>query len=534
MPDPGETMQTRLPIMLSVSFLFLAACGGGGGSSSGGEGIQLERPSVAVSGIPATESLSVNLSAGGETLVINADGSSTFSNRVQPGSGYTLTITVQPTSNTCTFSNGNTSISGSSTSSTSFTINCGAGGGGGGTVSTISGPFKMYGWRSGIIAPDVYVMPVSVLDFSGAPLTGATRSNFTFLDDDQEVVHSPEYSFFVQPVTAGDMPVTVALAIDISSSFSPSEIAELKAAATDYINSLGADVSVSLFVFDGGVTQLVAYTTNKTTLTTAIAGITEDYSGRDSSTDLYGAIIGAADSRDDGLFGVSPEIGYSVVITDGVHTANNDQPSSTSDAVKYDLVYAVGVGDTINDETLLEAIDDPGNIKQQLVTVSSTAGVGAALDTVHARFQNLAAGLHYVLYRTPRRDGTEHEITIEATPQDPCAVATGGAQGEGCIYFWPYDAPAAPLTPQLVFIGNFVQPSAGSTVTYTIPDWLFCSSSPTYQWTVTENQGSATTTTSQAGHVLELTLGATTPIDLDITATDTVSGCTASASIILP
>lgn len=519
-------MQKRKTLFWALIALVASGCGGSGGD----EGIQLVKPSVEVKGLTTGQSVTVALN-GGSGQTFSANQTYRFSDRVDQQDSYKLNIVGVGGGASCLFPNGETTITQQGPSGKTPVLQCG-GGTPTGPVSQVNGPFKMFGLNATFFNTSTLALPVSIQDFDGNPLTGATTENFTFLDNSEEIVPSSEFAFYVQPMPDSNVNVTVALAIDISSSLSPSSIAEIKTAAKNYVNSLPSDTSVKIFTFEKDVVDLAGYTANKTTLNSAIDSIPE--SGANNSTDLYGAITSAANSREDDLYVNPPaELGYTVVITDGQHTVNNDGPDTTADAVEGEAVYAVGIGDSLNEGDLQQAIDDPSGVHDRFINVSSADQVGGALSTVHDRFRSLLAGLHVIWYGTPR-DGSDNEIRVEATPLNDCAVGTGGGETEGCIYFWNYDASG--FVPRaFFFVENKFNFNAGDTATYTVPDWDFCTNNPDYQWTVTENQGSATRATSLNGRRLELELGSATPIDIDVEVTDNNDAtCTASTNIQVP
>lgn len=521
----GEAMRTKRIFLAVLLAGVVTGCGGSGDD----EGIQLVRPSLEVKGLTAGQSVTVALNGGsGDTF--SANRTYRFSDRVDEQDNYELRIVGISGGASCLFANGQTTIKGKNPGEKATVLQCG-GGTPTGPVSQVNGPFKMFGWTATFLNTSTLALPVSIQGFDGTPLTGATTENFTFLDNSEEIEPNSEFSFYVQPMPRSNVNVTIALAIDISSSLSSEAIAKIKTAAKNYVNSLDAGTEVKIFTFDKDVVDRVGHTANKTTLVNAIDAIPE--SGANNSTNLYGAIIDATNSRSDHLYHNAPaELGYTVVITDGQHTVNTDGPDSTSDAVDFEAVYAVGIGNSLNEDALQEAIDDPDGVHQRLVRVSSADQVGGALNTVNSRFQSMLAGLHVIWYGSPR-DGTDNEIRVEATPLGDCAVGTGGGETEGCIYFWNYDASGfVPRT--FFFVGNKFNFNAGETVIYTVPDWNFCNNTD-YQWNITENQGTATGTESLNGRRLELELGNATPIDIDVEVVDSNgSACTASTNIQVP
>jgi len=80
-----------------ITLSSLAACGGGGGT-----------PSYTIGGIVSglTAGNAVIISNGGEQLTLSANSSFTFSRSITQGGSYAVSVTNQPTGQTCTISNG--------------------------------------------------------------------------------------------------------------------------------------------------------------------------------------------------------------------------------------------------------------------------------------------------------------------------------------------------------------------------------------------------------------------------------------------
>ncbi len=96
--------------------LILTGCGG---SSGGGDGISDYSIGGTVSGLSGTVVLQNN---GGDNLSITADGAFTFSTALADGSGYNITVKIQPDGQTCRVSNGTGIISGEDV--TDVTVTC--------------------------------------------------------------------------------------------------------------------------------------------------------------------------------------------------------------------------------------------------------------------------------------------------------------------------------------------------------------------------------------------------------------------------
>ncbi len=108
-------------VCLIMAAVAVASCGGGGGGGGGSDEPPVATFSVGgtVQGLEGTLVLQNN---GGDNLSISADGSFTFSSRLNNGSSYSITVGTQPTGQICTVNSGSGTVSGSNV--TSVDIRC--------------------------------------------------------------------------------------------------------------------------------------------------------------------------------------------------------------------------------------------------------------------------------------------------------------------------------------------------------------------------------------------------------------------------
>jgi hypothetical protein len=102
----------RVPVIATTALAFaaLGACGGGGNSGSGGGVAPTYSIPVAVSGLDA--GLSVTLQDnGGDNLTVSSNMSTQFATKVASGGAYAVTVSTQPTGQNCTVASGSGSAS---------------------------------------------------------------------------------------------------------------------------------------------------------------------------------------------------------------------------------------------------------------------------------------------------------------------------------------------------------------------------------------------------------------------------------------
>jgi Ca-activated chloride channel family protein len=108
-------------------------------------------------------------------------------------------------------------------------------------------------------------VPVSVKDASGAPVVGLPESAFTVLDEGE-----------VRPLVYFDErsePLSVVLALDVSSSMAGDRLEQAKLAAKAFIARVGAE-ELALVAFDEGARVVVPWSENDEEVSLAIDGLT--------------------------------------------------------------------------------------------------------------------------------------------------------------------------------------------------------------------------------------------------------------------
>jgi Ca-activated chloride channel family protein len=109
------------------------------------------------------------------------------------------------------------------------------------------------------------LLPVSVTDASGVPVVGLPESAFTVRDEGQ-----------VRPVVYFDErsePLSVVLALDVSSSMAGDRLEQAKLAAKAFIAEVGAE-EIALVAFDEGARVMVTWSEKDEEVSLAIDGLT--------------------------------------------------------------------------------------------------------------------------------------------------------------------------------------------------------------------------------------------------------------------
>lgn len=194
------------------------------------------------------------------------------------------------------------------------------------------------------------------------------------------------------------------LLLDISKSVE-GFIPEIKDACRSLIDKKLDDQEIAIYTFDSKVERILPFTKNKELLNSAIDNISEE--GLIGSTNLYEAIIEAADEWED-VYTVNQLVdGSMVVFTDGRH---NSSPSITlQDALdatigKKVFIAALQSGDL--DEVALKQLAGTADRYFKAEEVS-------ALETMFLNIQeeilSISQSVYYMYYTSPISDPTPYE-----------------------------------------------------------------------------------------------------------------------------
>ncbi|MFN3713798.1 MAG: vWA domain-containing protein [Alcanivoracaceae bacterium] len=523
-------MKPYKAIATLLAVFSLAACGPG----SDPDGLVLGSLSVSVQGLEPGDVLEVTLRS--ETLNITANGVSTFTTRVDLNRTNTLTIDSSPPARPCRFSNGLTTISSRNTVQNVF---CGVGVNS--ALPFVPGmPFQLRGWSAASAPPSLIVATIGIIDLNGNPRTGATVNDFRFFDGPNQIVNSTEAPIHVEAVPLTNLTLRTALVLDISRSFTATDIDTIKAAAISAVATLQSFQEMSIFVFDSAVTQLTGYTNDAAVLTAAINSIPREPEARDNATNLYGAVRDAVQSWDDLVFLDQADIGYAVLITDGEHNANGLSYQDIEDDIGGREVFAIAIGSAVDIPALREVAGDPDGRFGKVVQISSVADLAGAFVEIAQKQIALVSGLHIVYHLSPKRDigePDEHSFSIEVGDFNFCIIAVGEDFDGFCRFTVIYDSQGFTSNSGLILVPNAGALEPNGEIDFAVPAWLPCGgATPNYSWNLNVINGAATGAVVPAtdDRIYRITLGPTPPIELELSVQDLNSpGCAASFPLLL-
>ena len=220
--------------------------------------------------------------------------------------------------------------------------------------------------------PDLRLV-VTVLDSRGLPVTGLTPAQFQAFDGTTQIA-------VVGALAAQDeaLRLNVILTIDVSGSMLGEPLASAKAAAVEFVQSLGVNDRVALVSFSDDVRPVLPLTNDKAALSTAIDGLVAS-----GGTALYEAVqvstYLASAAASDGQRAVV------VLLSDG---ENDTQASTATSESSLDIsrgsgipVYPIAFG-SLTDVVYLEQLAQSTHGQFRAATSGTVASVYAELSTL--------------------------------------------------------------------------------------------------------------------------------------------------------
>ncbi len=195
-----------------------------------------------------------------------------------------------------------------------------------------------------------------VLDLNGTGITDLTENDFYILENDI-MLSELESAVRVRKKEQIDYTLKTILFLDNSSSLS-TDLPELKNAAIAFVNNMDANQKVALYKFSDGSALLQDFTSNKNLLISAINSIDLGF----NSTDLYGAVIDAADEWSEKFTLEEIEQTSIVLFTDGTDTQGKHSLESALGSISGKRFYTIGLGQEV-DTVVLGMLGNSGFYK---------------------------------------------------------------------------------------------------------------------------------------------------------------------------
>ncbi|MEM6958296.1 MAG: VWA domain-containing protein [Myxococcota bacterium] len=269
---------------------------------------------------------------------------------------------------------------------------------------------------------------------SGEPVPGLQAEDFRIYEDGQLVSVDESQQTIVNPEVAAEH--FTLLLVDMSGSVTASDqVPAIVTAAESFIAKLEGSQKVAVYAFDGSEE---IFPMQRFRDSSAGLGRLSSFQTRDPSTNLYGAMVQAADVLDEAL-GASEtplRFGTLVVFTDGTDRAARVGEGDMSRRIGdggYD-VFAIGVGTEIDERTL-------GRVgRSGYVLIDDAQALTAAFETIGQQILGFTRRFYLLSYCSPARAGV-HEVTVEALARETSGSVTYRFDAEG---FGPNCDPGRP------------------------------------------------------------------------------------------
>lgn len=266
------------------------------------------------------------------------------------------------------------------------------------------------------------------------------QNDFEIYENNSQI--SDSESFIKIQNESGQYVYSSILLLDLSGSVLNEHLDKVKDASSNFVGKVMPNANeagygsreMAVYWFDGeeDIHLLVDFSTNKSTIISAINSISSDIS-TDNSTNLNGAVIQGLGSLEARLAEVmvNPDVstaGALVMFTDGTDQAGRVSQNAAENAVRSMTsqysIFTIGLGDEI-DENVLERFGRDG-----FELAANSFDLNQAFLDV-GKLVESASGSFYVLeYCSPKRSG-EHNIQIRALYEDRVGTFTTKFSAEG-------------------------------------------------------------------------------------------------------
>jgi von Willebrand factor type A domain len=251
----------------------------------------------------------------------------------------------------------------------------------------------------------------AVDDANGEPVADLLASDFNIYEDAKIVSRDESRQTIVNPEVAA-VHYTLLL-VDMSASVTESDqVGRIVAAANEFITRVEPYQKVAVYAFDGSAElfEITGFTESEQRTSQGLGKLAQ-YTTRDPSTNLHGAVVLALDKLKQGLkqAKVPLRFGTLVVFTDGTDRAARVSLQQMLDAIdaSEDSIFAIGVGNEIDDPTLAR-IGKAGYIR-----VENSTALSDAFKQIGDRIARSTRRYYLLSYCSPARAG-KHTVTVEA------------------------------------------------------------------------------------------------------------------------
>lgn len=328
--------------------------------------------------------------------------------------------------------------------------------------------------------PSIVSVLFKAINKNDQPIDSLTIDNFEIREDGNLLPSSESASAIIPRIFLPNITDTVVM-LDVSSSISDNDLANMKQAVNELVRDPGTGVSrlfpgqrVAIYTFNDSVYKVKGFSASPSHIVTALESVELPISI--TPTDLYGAVITGIGLWEDKESISELHNGAIILITDGTDTAGRNTLSSTAKAIGEDKkVFMIGVGEEINQDAL-EELGTAG-----FYTVSSFDELGNVLSSIRERMRRTSNSYYTLQYASPKRaaagkvSNSDHEFEISLVDNDN-SKSSGRIDGE----FNSYDF--SNVTAR-VMIGGPRQMESGQSATF-VAESFWETSSPSYSWQI--------------------------------------------------
>lgn len=200
-----------------------------------------------------------------------------------------------------------------------------------------------------------------------------------------------------------DLKMKTALLIDVSNSIQ-TDFESLKNELKLLIDAALPYQEIAIYSFSSTTELVLDYSKDKAQLKSAI----DNLKLGSSSTDLYGAVVTAANSFENGFIVNEVSVGNLIIFTDGDDTQASNTFVAAKEALTNKSAYVVGLSSADLDEDNIRNLF--GN---SFYFASETIGsVNENFVFIQAEIENVANSVYVLNYETPKRGENNHYLKI--------------------------------------------------------------------------------------------------------------------------
>lgn len=273
--------------------------------------------------------------------------------------------------------------------------------------------------------PSIVTMVQRVSDrLTGEPVTSLTVGDFEVLEDGQPIARREAF-LDMEPIDDLPYQLKTVLMLDVSSSLTQTDIANVKAAAEQIADNLLERQEIAVYVFDDTVREVIGFSRDVGAIKAAIDSITLG----GPSTNLFGAVVDGFGrwSNSFSLDGITH--GALVLITDGNDTSGLSSLQSALAAKEDRDFFALIVGGAVNTDPLVQLVlgqeldsvteADRTLASRRLLSVDDFGQIDGGLQQVASEVERMTEGLYFLHYATPKRSGI-HTVEVSIVDNSAC------------------------------------------------------------------------------------------------------------------